>query len=145
MHPLFQRLFNATNVKNKLIRDYDVTDASVHDSNVFHEILNDENTNKDVWADSAYRSKESDEKLKRSGFRNKVQRKGARNKPLTEQEKKGNKTRSKVRSRVEHVFGSQTDLRRKMVRCIGMMRTRTEVGMMNLVYNMRRFCFLQRG
>jgi len=43
--------------KHKLIRNYDVTSAEVHDSQVFIEILA-ENTSRDVWADSAYQSEE---------------------------------------------------------------------------------------
>lgn len=43
-------------VSCKLIRRYAVTPASVHDSQVFKELLDLGNTSKDVWADSAYRS-----------------------------------------------------------------------------------------
>ncbi len=43
---------------NKLISDYQVTDASVHDAQVFADLPDDSNTSKDVWADSAYRSEE---------------------------------------------------------------------------------------
>src|ERR1700692_998049 len=48
--------------KHKLIRQYDVTDASVHDSRKFHGLLNQANTSADVYADSAYRSADTDEK-----------------------------------------------------------------------------------
>lgn len=130
---------------NKLIRKYQTTDASVHDSNVFEELLDPTNTNKSVWADSAYRSEEKEANLKKKGYRSQVQRKGKQNQPLSQRERQGNRTRSKVRSRVEHVFGSQTDLRKKAIRCIGLARTHTEIGLMNLVYNMRRLCFLQRA
>jgi IS5 family transposase len=128
----------------KLIRKYKITDASVHDSNIFEELLDSSNSNKDVWADSAYRSQEKEAKLKASGYRSKVQRKGCKNKPLTDREQQGNRTRSKVRSRVEHIFGAQSNLRKKAIRSIGIVRANTEIGMMNLVYNMRRFCFLER-
>jgi IS5 family transposase len=128
----------------KLIRKYQVTDASVHDSNVFEELLDPSNSNKDVWADSVYRSQEKETALKKKGYRSKVQRKGYKNKPLTDWEKQGNRTRSKVRSRVEHIFGAQSNLRKKAVRSIGLVRVAGEIGMMNLVYNMRRFCFLHR-
>ena len=130
--------------ENKLIRAFNVTDASVHDSQVFEELLDSTNTSKDVWADSAYRSKEQEARLKQKGYRSHVQRKGSRNKPLSERERQGNRTRSKVRSRVEHVFGAQSALRQKAIRCIGVVRARTEIGLMNLVYNMRRLCFLER-
>jgi IS5 family transposase len=42
--------------RHKLIRQYDVTDASVHDSRTFDGLLNQANTSEDVYADSAYRS-----------------------------------------------------------------------------------------
>ncbi|GBE07808.1 transposase DDE domain protein [bacterium BMS3Abin11] len=134
---------------HKLIRDYDVTeanvhDSNVHDSNVFDELLDEGNSNKDVWADSAYRSTEQEASLKKAGYRSKVQRKGCKNKKLTNWEKQGNHTRSKTRCRVEHVFGAQSNLRKKAIRSIGRVRARTEIGMMNLVYNMRRFCYLER-
>lgn len=131
--------------QNKLIRDYDVTDASVHDSQVFESLLDPENSSKDVWADSAYRSKASERKLKPNGYRSRVQRKGSRNKPLSKREQQGNRTRSKVRSRVEHIFGTQSQWRSKSIRCIGTARAKTEIGLMNLVYNFRRLCFFERA
>ena len=50
-------------VKHKLIRSYEVTPASVHDSQVFEDLLDEDNSSRDVWADSAYRS---EEKLQRA-------------------------------------------------------------------------------
>ncbi len=107
---------------NKLIRDYQVTDASVHDAQVFADLPDDSNTSKDVWADSAYRSEEKVAFLKAQGKR----------------------TRSKVRSRVAPMFGAQRNLRRKAFPCIGITRTSMHIGLMNLRYNMRRLCFLKR-
>ena len=58
---------------------------------------------------------------------------------LTEREKKGNKTRSKVRARVEHVFGAQSnDMGGTLVRSIGISRARARVGLKNLATNIRR-------
>ncbi len=48
------------------MRDYQVTDASVHDAQVFADLPDDSNTSKDVWADSAYRSEEKAAFLKAS-------------------------------------------------------------------------------
>ena len=45
--------------RHKLIRRYDVTDASVHDSQKFDALMNQANTSADVYADSAYRSAET--------------------------------------------------------------------------------------
>jgi transposase, IS5 family len=93
-------------VKYKLIRSYAVTDAALHDSNMFEQLLAD-NMNKDVWADSAYRSADRLEKLAQDGFREHIQRKGRGNRPLKPREQEGNKTKAKIRSRVEQVFGVQ--------------------------------------
>ena len=79
----------------------------MHDSQVVDDILDPDNTASEVWADSAYRSAEIEAQLKEKGLKSRIHRKGAyRNKPLSEREKRGNTTRSKVRARVEHVFGA---------------------------------------
>ena len=70
-------------------------------------LLEKEMENSDVYADSAYRSEEILEMLVRHGYRERLQRKGYRNRKLTDWEKRGNHTRSKIRSRIEHVFGVQ--------------------------------------
>ncbi|MCK5681982.1 IS5 family transposase [bacterium] len=130
-------------VKNKFIRDYEVTSASVHDSNVFESILDERNTSKDVWADSAYRSKDKLDFLKEQSYRGHLQRKGCRNKKLTEWEKQGNHTRSKIRSRVEHIFGAQTQKAGNLIlRSIGSARASVKIGLRNLAYNMDRYRIL---
>ena len=136
---------NHVNVDNahKLVRKYDVTAANVHDSQVLDDLLDEKNTSKDVWADSAYRSGEQEERLRAKKYRSHIQRKGSRNRPLTAREQQGNRTRAKIRVRVEHVFGAQCATRAKLVRCIGLKRSALAIGMMNLVYNMRRLCYLQ--
>ena len=138
---------NHINVDNeyKIIREYDVTDASVHDSQVFEDILDEDNSNKEVYADSAYRSEEAEAFLKEQGYRSKIHRKGKRNKPLTKREQQGNRTKSQVRVRVEHIFGSiVTSMGGKQVRTIGLSRAKTKIGLTNLVYNMKRFASISR-
>ena len=130
-------------VKHKLIRDYHVTDASVHDSNVFMELLDDGNSSRDVWADSAYRTPEILDGLGESGFREHINRKGCRNRKLTEREKKGNRTRSRIRARIEHVFGVQAKRAGVLLlRTIGIWRARIKIGLRNLAYNMDRYAHL---
>ena len=130
-------------VAHKLVRDYDVTPASTHDSQVFEELLDETNTSRDVWADSAYRSQETLDTLEQSGFREHLQRKGSRNKKLTEREKRGNTTRSKIRSRVEHIFGVQSQRAGCLImRSIGMTRAAAKIGLRNLAYNIDRFSLL---
>ena len=128
--------------KNKLIRRYEVTDASVHDSQAFESILHKKNRSKDIWADSAYRSGEREEMLKRKGYRSHIHHKGKRGRPLSEAKQRTNKRRSKVRARVEHVFGNQSQMGGRIIRSIGMVRVKAAIGLRNLVYNMQRYVCL---
>ena len=97
-----------------------------------------------VYADSAYRSKLQEEKLATDNITSQICEKGARNHPLTEEQKASNKNKSKVRARVEHVFGAQAQMGGHIVRTIGLLRAEVKIGMMNLVYNMVRLGQLLR-
>jgi IS5 family transposase len=131
--------------RHKLVRRYTVTNAARHDSQEFDTVLDDTNTCRDVWADSAYRSAETEEKLTEKHFRSRVHRRAKRNHGLSEREHKSNQTRSKVRARVEHVFGHQvTAMGGKLVRTSGIVRAKVKIGMQNLTYNMQRFTGLER-
>jgi IS5 family transposase len=128
--------------KHKLIRKFEVTAASVHDSEVFEEIL-DKNNRKKIWADSAYRSGKKSSILKRRGYENLTHYKSKRNHPLTDFQDKLNKARSKVRVRVEHVFGHmEVAMGGNWLRVVGKVRARMKIGMRNLAYNMQRFAYL---
>jgi transposase, IS5 family len=129
---------------HKFIRLFEVTSAEVHDSNVFETLLDETNSSRDIWADSAYRTPNILEMLKEKGFREHVQRKGCRNRKLTNWEKQGNRTRSKTRSRVEHVFGIQSSkVANTMLRCIGKARAYVNIGLRNIAYNLTRFVTLK--
>ena len=131
--------------RHKLVRRYQVSDAATHDSKVLDDILDGDNTALGVWADSAYRSAEIEAALKKKGLRSRIHRKARRNKPLSEREKQGNKTRSSVRVRVEHVFGAQSnDMGGTLVRSVGLARAKARIGLKNLAYNMRRLVQLGR-
>ena len=133
---------------HKLVHSYKVTDAAVHDSQVFEALLDqaaDKNDKKRaVYADSAYCSKLQEEKLATDNITSQICEKGARNHPLTEEQKASNKNKSKVRARVEHVFGAQAQMGGHIVRTIGLLRAEVKIGMMNLVYNMVRLGQLLR-
>jgi transposase, IS5 family len=136
----------SSDVKYKLIREYLVSDAALHDSQAIADILDPSNTSADVYGDSAYRSVEQEQDFKQKGYRSKVNHKGKRNHPLSEFKKQVNKKRSQVRARVEHVFGHQTTaMAGKLIRCIGIVRAKATIGLRNLVYNMHRFVFLHRN
>lgn len=130
-------------VKHKFVRKYAVTDAATHDSQVIGQLLDANNRSKDVYADPAYRSKAISDQLHGQGYRDRIHRKAARGRPLTEREKNANKKRSKIRVRAEHVFGRQAQkLGGKLIRCIGLARAKTAIGLRNLVYNLDHYARL---
>jgi len=131
--------------QHKLIRRYQTTDASVHDSRILGELIDRGNTNAAVWADSAYRSQDTEYELNQQGYRSQIHHKGKRDKPLSGYQQATNKKRSAIRARVEHVFGYQhTSMGGKFIRTIGLARATAKIGLMNLGYNMKRLVTLER-
>jgi len=131
--------------EHKLIRRYAVTDASVHDSQVFDELIDDENGDRSIWADSAYRSEAREEQLQQQGYQSRIHRKGSSRRGLNRQEQATNHRRSRIRARVEHVFGDQhTRQGGILVRTKGRVRAAGKIGLTSLTYNMRRLEFLLR-
>jgi IS5 family transposase len=133
----------AIDAKHKLIREFETTSAEVHDSQVFEDILDPSNTNASVYADSAYSSGESEKRLDYLWYRSRICRKGSRNAPLTEFQQGQNRKKSKVRARIEHVFAMIEAMHGGIIRCIGRLRAAAKIGLLNLVYNMRRFVYLE--
>lgn len=127
---------------SKLITNYSVTNAAVHDSNVCIDLLDDKD--KAAYADSAYSSKEIAENLP-EGCENQICEKGYRGHPLTEEQKENNRRKSKIRCRIEHIFGFMTGAMHGItVRNIGITRAWLNVGLTNLIYNICRYGFLKR-
>jgi IS5 family transposase len=129
----------------KLIRGYGVTDAAVHDSQPYLDVMPEEPDypDQEAFADAAYVGEKIDTELKERGFLPMICEKGYRNKPLTEQQKAMNKVKSSVRCRVEHVFGEmKMRMGNEVLRSIGFGRARFWIGMRNLRYNMARLVSL---
>lgn len=125
--------------KTKLIEEYLVTSASVHDSQAIEELLTERDKGQEIYADSAYTGEEQEKTYKQKEVIAKINEKGYRNKPLTEEQKTNNKEKSKVRARVEHIFGfMENSMHGSFVRTIGMLRAQAKIGMMNITYNISR-------
>jgi IS5 family transposase len=75
--------------------DYAVTDAAVHDSQALIELL--DWNDKVLYADSAYSGAPIAKQLP-EGIENQIHEKGYRNRPLSEEQKAGNKRKSRIRS-----------------------------------------------
>jgi Transposase DDE domain len=56
-----------------------------------------------------------------------------------------NRRKSRVRARIEHVFGAQQNSPGgRIVRTIGIARAKAKIGLQNLAYNIRRLVTLER-
>ncbi len=92
-----------------------------------------------LHADSAYTGEEQEKVIEKHKMKNKVNEKGYRNKPLTDEQKASNKEKSKIRVRVEHVFGFMDQSRNGLiVRYVGITRATGTIGLINLTYNLFR-------
>ena len=119
-----------------------MTDAAVHDSQALIELLDEKD--KVLYADSAYSGEPIAKKLP-EGIENQIHEKGYRNKPLSEAQKAENKRKSRIRVRIEHVFGYMTGTMRGVtVRSIGIARAKFNIGLTNLLYNLCRYEILSR-
>jgi len=129
-----------------LIRRWQVTDAAAYEGARLREgLLDRRNTASNVWADTAYRSKENEAYLARLGFVSRIHRKKPHGQPMPERTLRANAAKSAVRSRVEHVFAEQKHRMGLLVRTIGIARATLKIGMANIVYNLKRLIVLQRG
>lgn len=130
--------------KTKLITAQVTTDASVHDSQTFKQLVNEEDER--VLADSAYYSEEMEEYvLEKCNAEDFIMRKGYRDHPLSAEEEKINHQISKVRVRVEHIFGRMSQMGAEYCRSIGLTRAKQHNSLANLTYNMDRYAFLMRS
>ncbi len=88
--------------KTKLIHSVAATPANVHDSQVLPDLLHGDETR--VWGDSAYTGQGEvirEQSPKAKDFTN---RKSHRSRPLTDADHASNRTKSRVRAKVEHPF-----------------------------------------
>ncbi|CAH1189564.1 hypothetical protein NTGBS_1050009 [Candidatus Nitrotoga sp. BS] len=89
----------------KVIRKIETDTASTHDSQHFDAVLDSDNTCREVYADKGYPSAAREAQLKEAGYRNYIQRKGARNHPLLARQEKRNQRIDKTRARADIFAG----------------------------------------
>tara|TARA_Y100000294_G_scaffold164039_1_gene170468 strand:+ start:84 stop:1130 length:1047 start_codon:yes stop_codon:yes gene_type:complete len=131
--------------RSKFINTYTVTDASVHDSQALDDLLDEKDKDQDLHADSAYTGEEQDKIVAKYEMKNKVHEKGYRNKPLTDEQKASNTKKSKIRARVEHVFGfMEQSMNGLVLKSVGMVRAAGIIGLINLTYNLFRYEQIKR-
>jgi IS5 family transposase len=88
---------------SKLIHSVVATAANVHDSQVLGDLLHGRETR--VWGDSAYTGQQHVLTAKAPRAKDFTQTKGSRNRRLTQDDRARNRSKSRVRAKVEYQFG----------------------------------------
>jgi len=124
---------------SKFIDDYTVTPANIHDSQGLKKLLREKDKGQPLYADSAYSGEEMEGMVNKAEMINQIHEKGYRNNPLTQTQKENNRKKSKVRARVEHIFGfMENTMKGSLIRTIGIARAKMNIGLTNLTYNICR-------
>ncbi len=126
------------------IRSAKVTDGARFDGRMLRDVVTRDNTASDVWADTAYRSRDNEAWLTRMGRVSRIHRKKPKGKPMPARTARANAARSTVRARIEHVFARQKDQMGLFVRTIGIVRAEAKITLANLAYNIDRLIFHER-
>ena len=80
-----------------------VISANVHDSQVLGDLLHVDEQR--VYGDSEYTGQKAQIKARANQAKDFTHKHGRRNPPLADKERKANRKKSKIRPRVEHLFG----------------------------------------
>jgi IS5 family transposase len=126
--------------RSKLIAGYVVTSAAIHDSQAIDKLLEEGDKGQEVYADSAYIGAGIEVMLRARGIEPQIIERSVRGKRLTDEQKERNRKKSKIRSRVEHVYGFiKNSMKCFYIRTIGYQRAKGVIGLTNLVYNLCRY------
>lgn len=129
--------------RHKMVLKYDTTSANVHDSKGYEPLLDESDEGKELYLDAGYESQEPI--VERHRMKPVICEKGHRNHPLTDEQKKKNREKSKTRCLVEHVFGfMEQSMCGLIFRRVGILRARADVAMTCLVYNICRYTQIMR-
>ena len=126
--------------KTKFIHSYSVCTAKRHDSQETDKVLVEppkEKWGEEAMFDAGYVGMEDVVRAKH--MTPVICEKGTKGHPLTDEQKASNRTKSKSRCRVEHVFGfMEQTLGGLIFRGVGMLRAKANIALTNLTYNICR-------
>ena len=126
------------------IRESAVTSASEADGRMLRRLVTTNNTSSEVWADTAYRSRQNEEWLASHMLTSRIHRRKPKGKPMSKATARANGEKSSVRARVEHVFAHQKMRFGLFIRTIGLARAETKLTLANIAYNFDRLVFHER-
>ena len=101
-------------------------------------LIEEKDKGQNLWLDAGYVGKE--DVVTKCGMIPVICEKGYRNNPLTDEQKKNNREKSRSRCLVEHIFGFvEGAMNGSLVRSIGMIRAKASTALTCLVYNIFRY------
>jgi IS5 family transposase len=120
----------------KLITEFEISPAEVHDSLLLPLLVNEEDAGTEVFADRAYDSEQIRRYLAQMGAQERICRCRKPGRGFRWGEKERNGILSRIRCRVEQVFGThRTSMHAGVIRTKGLVRTETVIALRNLAYN----------
>jgi len=125
---------------SKIITDFSVTDASVHDSQELVGLVDGKDN--DLKLDSGYVGEDLEKEILASFPHIKINvcARAYRNTPLTDEDKAKNKIIAHTRARIEHIFGYMTRFMAGITsRVHGHARVKRDITAKNLAYNIKRY------
>jgi len=125
---------------SKIITDFSVTDASVHDSQELVGLVDGKDN--DLKLDSGYVGEDLEKEILASFPHIKINvcARAYRNTPLTDEDKAKNKIIAHTRARIEHIFGYMTRFMAGITsRVHGLARVKRDITAKNLAYNIKRY------
>ena len=129
---------------SELIRQADLTPANIHDNKRFEAMVSgDEKT---VYADKGYSGADRSQWLTVRGIQDGIMFQGSKWRQLTPEELKRNSALTRVRSAVEHIFGTWKRIYQyRRCRYGGLWRNWSHLFALCICYNLRRAVRLQEG
>ena len=126
--------------KSKLIKKAVTTSAEQHDSVPAKLLIDNDDREQELHADSAYIGKSVKSVMRKYQMKDRVIKRSVRGKKLSKKQETVNRKNSKTRVRVEHVFGyCELNLHGMFSRVIGFARNAARNTLTNLVYNVCRY------
>ena len=118
---------------------------AAHDGAPLRECLIDPaNAISDVWGDTAYRSAANEAYLARHGRHSRICHGKPCGKPMPVHMACGDRTKSRIRAKVEDVLAERKARMELFVRTIGLKRAKAMITLANMIHDMKRWCWLDR-
>jgi len=123
--------------EHQLIRTAIISTAKVQEAHVFTRIVPPDA--KTIYADKAYDTKANQAWLRQQGIVSAIQKKGANHIKLTEEDRRNNQSKHRVRRHIERIFAH---LKRwqgyRQVRYLGLAKNQLELTLKAVAYNLKR-------